>query len=995
MVSLIGKTAVLKGSELQVPRGIVIGIDGVAMESKTDITLGQLYGTHSKKFPELARIQSAVKSNGRITMEANNHYWYQLEMEGGADFRLIGQFLDNVSSDIVVKNGAYLETPLSQHRLLVERDPGGYRVPWGGWNCHAFYKTQNASAKPLSNPARFSIGGTLSYTGKMKIFGSQVSCSDCVGDSLPELENFIPFTSFTESSLCGHKKVEKSCWHHNISVINYTPLLAAFSTASDLTAIASRLELSGILSAYSVRVSGIEQGRLGQFNDTFNLQLAPMAVKQFRSNIPLLDYFTPSALYNMSTGGDMVFKSFSLLKDPTPRCPRLLLQKDGSLNFDTQNLRRLFAPQQEERFLTNLMMTEFGRHFLSPAVSGAGNIMCHLENNTLRYHQQGKKLIENLETTLAQAQHSGALTVQSSNIAVPFRLEKPCIADAVVTLIREDGTSEQVTCPTLFFPESFNNRRLQDGAGCLFSLGEIYLAGGGRLHIRGNLDAEGLVTYENFELVERVRNTYTRYETVVTQETKSKNLMGKTKKMQQLAQIAVTELQPGAEVRALGERYTNVKNVHFKGTLMLLGSEGLSIKGADFVLDEAIIQNQPGALLSKKQKGCLGLGGSTISSQVVLQRAIGSVIRTPGRIQIEAKIGVFQATLFGDENGNKKVAEFEISELDYHGLLKAVEEDNQSRTQALNASLAEQARTSRRKATQGTMLLLASLPIVYYTGGFLSNYLQGAMGVTLSTATVAGTATTAQTATIVGLSGAGAAAAGAVVQGNNPIETAANGAFFAWLGNVVANASVLKNSAQMTKAVARSMAVATAQTVIKGGDLLENVAVAGAAAVVATTVFPGDPADLSLTENIAKNMLEATVITAASNGSLEALAVNVANAGAGAMIEKSVSDLGGEHGARVANASHPTAPSNAQATTASSSSSSVSRASCAARATEVAPQRPQPTRRSGLVGSDFECELNAAHRNAHNLFLDAEMKRSFNIQPEVLAGCQQKMMRLR
>ncbi|HEV2524590.1 MAG TPA: hypothetical protein VGU44_05620, partial [Gammaproteobacteria bacterium] len=199
LVSLIGKTAILKGSELQVPRGIVIGIEGVVLESQTDITLGQLYGSHSKTFPELASIQSAVKSRGEIVMKANNnHHWFQLEMEGGADFRLTGQFLDNVSSDIVIKNDAYLDAPLSQHRLLVDRDPGGYRVSWGGWNCHDFYKTQNASAKPLSNPAKFSIGGTLSYTGKMKIFGSQASCSVRVGSSLPELENFIPFTSFTE-----------------------------------------------------------------------------------------------------------------------------------------------------------------------------------------------------------------------------------------------------------------------------------------------------------------------------------------------------------------------------------------------------------------------------------------------------------------------------------------------------------------------------------------------------------------------------------------------------------------------------------------------------------------------------------------------------------------------------------------------------------------------------------------------------------------------------
>ncbi|HEV2524555.1 MAG TPA: hypothetical protein VGU44_05440, partial [Gammaproteobacteria bacterium] len=437
--------------------------------------------------------------------------------------------------------------------------------------------------------------------------------------------------------------------------------------------------------------------------------------------------------------------------------------------------------------------------------------------------------------------------------------------------------------------------------------------------------------------------------------------MGKTKKTQQLAQVAVIKLQHGAQVLALGERYINVKNVHFKGALMLLGTEGLSITGADFVLDEAIIQNQPGALLSKKQTGCLGLGGSTISSQVVLQRAMGSVIQTPGRIHIEAKTGVFQATLFGDENGNKKVAEFEISELDYHGLLKAVEEENRLRTQAINASLAEQARTSKRKATQSTTRLLVSLPIIYYTGGFLSKYLAGTMGVTLSTATVAGTATAAQTATIVGLSGAGAAAAGAVVQGNNPIEAAANGAFYAWLGNVVANASVLKNSAQITQAVARSTVVATAQTVIKGGNLLENVAVAGAAAAVAAAVFPGDPRDLSLTANIAKNMLEAAVVTVASNGSLEALAVNSANAGLGAMIGESASDLGGEHGARAANASGPTARSNAQSTTASLSSS-VSGASFSARATAATPQRPQPARSIGLGGNDF----NTAHRRARD-----------------------------
>jgi hypothetical protein len=67
--------------------------------------------------------------------------------------------------------------------------------------------------------------------------------------------------------------------------------------------------------------------------------------------------------------------------------------------------------------------------------------------------------------------------------------------------------------------------------------------------------------------------------------------------------------------------------------------------------------------------------------------------------------------------------------------------------------------------------------------------------------------------------------------------------------------------------VVRSTVVATAQTVIKGGNLLENVAVAGVAAAVGAVVFPESVENpLSLTENIAKGMLEAVVVTATSNG---------------------------------------------------------------------------------------------------------------------------------
>jgi hypothetical protein len=445
---------------------------------------------------------------------------------------------------------------------------------------------------------------------------------------------------------------------------------------------------------------------------------------------------------------------------------------------------------------------------------------------------------------------------------------------------KDSGLSETVLIPNVYLPQRFDNRRLRDGAGALFALGPITFEGvdGATLSITSHIDAEGVVTYQNFHVVSRTANTFTHYETV-RHETTQKRLLGKNKTSVDYEQVAVRERQPGNETRARGERYIGVNHVHRSGANDSLGEDGLRVEGATSFVDEAIVRTVIGPVQSDRQRGLLG-GGTRTTYQPVTQQAIGSQINSLGPVYIESALGIFEATHFGQSPAN-----LQVTELHYHALLRAME----ARDREIAEGLRQAKRTSKRKRRQGTMWLLISLPVSYYVGGLVSAWLEGALGVTVSATVVNGVTTAAasasfgQTVAIVGTAAAVGGGVSAAIQGQAILKGALNAAPFAIAGNLVANSSVLMDSEAMTKTLAQTATASALHACLHGRLSLENLLITFGAAAAAEGVVPSSAND-SMGREVFRTATSTTVMALLGNGTLQSLASSLMAAGVGASL---------------------------------------------------------------------------------------------------------------
>lgn len=911
--------------------GKLLSVDGMKLKTIEAIILGKIENeTLSEETKEKKDIASvAILCHGSVEMHANGiSEWTQLEMSCGGNFCLTGDgTLVNTSSQVQVKGNAILNMP-TRHQLLV--------------------KEEASSAKALTKQATVIIEGKLNIgNNALDIFASHFSCCEFEG-TMPILKDksFTPFTTVTETYKSGedkkrhvfHRPTVTPLYSTRSKVVLGEPINASFSVGSDVSVSIPHFDFSGIFSAISIEINEIEQGLIGQFEK--RVSVAPMVFRPFKDQVSLQNYFEPTSLYEISPGGETVFKSILPLRNIAPfvpQLPRMLLSENGTLSISPFNLRRIFPREKEATLLAKVMLKEFGRGFLNKEANTPQKMMQYLEANTLRYSDR-----------------------QAANASSMAKLLEPCIVDKIETLVFEDGHSEEVLSSIALFPKHFDNRRLMDGAGCLFALGDVTLTGvpGSEIHVRGNIDAEGLVTYQNIETLTRMRNTHTRYQTIEHQ-TNRKSLMGKNETTTAYQQVGVTELQPGNEmVAGHGVCYKAVNNIYLSGARDQLGSEGLVVENADVLVDAAIVRNKIGSAVAVQQKGFLGIGGTSTSITPILQEAMGSEIETTGPLYIQARYAQLDATQFKDPEHEEPRLEFEISELHFHELLNAIETQNKANETLLLSELKAQAKTAKRKSRQSTTLLLISLPVSYYTGGLISGYLQSAMGVTISQTVVNGvvvaeaTATAAQTAAIVGLSGMGASIASAVIQSQPVAKAAVNGAVFSLIGHGVVKAPVLAKSTQLTRDVASGVAVGGTTALFNHSNIIESALMGGAASGIAAAVVPGLDTSLSMVASAAKTAVRSGVALALNDGTISDLGINLASAAMGASAGRTLSEEGIAHGQRLAS-----------------------------------EERIIPRIREVRVPPKKQITLNAAHQRMQAILFDTPLQRSFNeIKDNTLKG---------
>ncbi|MBP6104727.1 MAG: hypothetical protein KA508_06705 [Gammaproteobacteria bacterium] len=789
---------------------------------------------------------------------------------------------DNVSSRVIIKGNADLDVPLSKHRLLVEEKANGHRYACGGGSqdCHEIYRIAGPSKRALSAGAHWVVGGCLSTSGHTKLLGSQIQCASFKpGSTVPEKTTVVPFTSYTESELCGHRKRDKAQWHHSsLQMRPESPLEATYSVAGVLEAQSSTLKIEGFLSALAIDISGIKEGWIGHRLD---LQLRLPSSKPFKPCLQLMDYFKPTACFEMQSGGDTVYQSLLSNRMPELRLdPIIVMNPDGTLSRSEPGIRFLLTLEQEEELLGTAFMEELKRGYLDADLREPTRVLSALKQGAAR------RMVEEDNNTQALALRRADAT----------SIQEPLLCYYKAPLHDEQGVFvEEVYLPAMGLPKRFDNPRLRDGAGGLFGLGPVTLGGvdGSVLTITANIDAQGVVTFRHLNQVNHVRRTVTELQ-AITQEIRTSRLARSDKVSTRTEFVPVTHLEPGNEIVTSvdgGVVYDEVDTVFMSGLRTDVGEQGYTIRGAKQVVDAAIVRNVIGSTQTDRQRGLLGMGGSMTTYQPVTQQAIGSQIHSMGPVYIETELGIFEATNFG-----QSPATLQVRELHYHELLRAME----ARDRDVAKQIREAKKTRKRKQRQGTMWFLISLPVSAYVGGLVSGWLQSAMGVTIKATVVNGvrvaaTASFAQTVAIVGTAGAVSGGVAAAIQKQSILKGALNAAPFAIAGNLVANSPALANSGFMVQTLAQTAAASGLHAFLHGHLSLENLVVAFGAAVVAESVVPSSDND-SIGREVFRAATSTTVMALLGNGTIQSLATSLMAAGVGASAGRMAAQQGEQHG---------------------------------------------------------------------------------------------------
>lgn len=592
-----------------------------------------------------------------------------------------------------------------------------------------------------------------------------------------------------------------------------------------------------------------------------------------------MDYFQPTPLYRIvSDDGDMsIFKALFPRVTPGEVLPRMVLKANGGLCPNTNNLPRLLTVEQEEMFLQEALMEECGLGFLSKDSTSIQDTLKYLGIAGIAY---GNTFAIEDHPSHGTVVCTGQLGVQCTEIQeTPINpLPQPCIVDEPITVLFKDGKTKEATMPILYLPDSYNNRRLRNGAGCLFSWGDILFQGspGAKLHIKANINAEGIVEYRDFDLVSRTRDNWQTEEWVDTR-IQQKQLWNKSTLIEH-QQVPVVHLQPGNEMVAKGERYENVKTVHRICAEDTLGEEGLVVKHAESFIDEGIVQNEIGGLKKQGHNGFCGIGALRITSHAVSQKALGSVVVSKGPICIQARTGRFDATQFQDEYGREKKGQLDIVDLHFHELVKKIAKNDQEAALAFQ----KQAKKIKRKIRKKMLTFVASLPVSYYLGGVVLGGLSrlGFSGLKLAA-----------------LKGFVMSSISSAIQGQKPkniLTRGLEGALFGGIGYGIHNATFLSNTSDFTKELIRVGSVAAIQSLLHKEKMGKNLGIAIGGAIGAEIVFPGASAP-----EFPKALLESSIAVLAGNGSTLDLAMNLYSSTMGSFV-KPLQDMGVSHGYKVA-----------------------------------------------------------------------------------------------
>ncbi len=759
--------------------GRLLAADTLHCEAGQRITIG------SKDQPRPALVAS-VRC---LQFKSENLVWDHAQLRSQGDLCVKAKHLEDIASDTLILGNVVLDADDSRHQLLIKKEKNHYTVPVGWDGAHAAHREIGERESQASVPSLFIVHGHLTHHGRMEIIGSQMFYKSYSGD-LPMKRTFVPFE---DSIVRGYFGGKRNFWWAppqgcSLERIYGKPVPAIFSVGSSLTVNATSFSFSGILSAIGVKLTGIERGHIGHTQSTVQLAVSQGDTK---THWALMDYASPSALYEIvAERGDTVFQSIMPQFNSMHKMDMVMVaDPKGFVRANIHNRRRLFTAAQEKELLVKALLANLQRGFLNEELTDPEQMIRQLHHNTLK---------------LLHTENTQAVAKQN-----PWE-DAPMLVYVETNFVHASQKEETVLAPVVYIPKAFQVLTPSDGAGGIYSFEDIVLEGNSKLSsqlmITGHLYAKGCITFKRFERLTQSRRVVQLTKTV-TDEIKSKKTF-KNKCYTVQKQIVVKHLQPGNTLQALGVDYQSIQYLALQGLIAAVGEEGIKTLDVKHI-DEAMVLGQTPFREPHKRGVYNG----------VMQQIFPTSITALGPVHLDSKTGNYDTLSLTSSGQFITGGVLSFGEGPKRLQAERKREDSVAR---------EAKRTAKRKRRQAIVKSVATIGATAYFSTLIASRLLQLSGLKAAIT-----------------EGAVFGSINALGHRQDPIRGALEGALFGVFGHEMAKAlsgSIVAAKQDFLREIiqeaTKSSVLAVGQTLLYGGDFVENVLVSAAAHGLGQAIAP-------------------------------------------------------------------------------------------------------------------------------------------------------------
>ncbi|PCI36656.1 MAG: hypothetical protein COB50_04400 [Thiotrichales bacterium] len=386
---------------------------------------------------------------------------------------------DCIASNITLKQDALFEVPQANLRLLTQKFSGGQ--------------------KAISKPSCVILGGKLTTTGGLHLFGSKLHCNDYQGQGA-QIEDFQAYHTQVKSYQVMVRS--GSAFRHATYATRYSYYIVNAKLCpgvhsyggQEYRANNRQLTIRGTLAAAYNIVINFEYGQIGQV-----VNIPTVKQREFKQVVPFkgLDV---SGLYNINRDANLPYiisydiPRFSLsCLSIAPLLPPPVVISPAGFSTDLSDMRFLLSPRLEMHQNHRQFFNQINRGFLNDKINTDEKLHIYMRQQAHKY------MLNNSTICLNNDNKIPAIT-------------EPMLFYQQTTYEHENGDKEQALTYVAVYPKSLQNNT-DRFIGGIYAGNNIILIGsnGSNILVTGEINAANLLAIEADDITITKRQQSTKH----------------------------------------------------------------------------------------------------------------------------------------------------------------------------------------------------------------------------------------------------------------------------------------------------------------------------------------------------------------------------------------------------------------------------------------------------------------------------------------------------